>query len=164
MKDLPEVTEYPPMPKVKDPPGVDDCDIPKPEDFEKGRTIDIQAVKDSFRPLPRKEEYGPFRARLDKAYRASGLGVEDFFASEDMFKAMKGQTMDLYDSGYASRKEVISIQPGDVIVLMYKQPLTDKACNMIKDAMKPAFPDTKCIVLDGGTTLEVYREQVKDED
>jgi hypothetical protein len=140
----------PSMPKVKD---------PKPETrSDYGKHIDI--TDEQLNPsLPRKEEYETFKAGLDKAYRASGLGVDDFFASKDMFEALKGQTMDLYDSGYATRKEVISIQPGDVVVCKCTAPLTLKESDRIKIDLRRAFPNTKSVFLGESMSLEVYREQ-----
>ncbi len=58
------------------------------------------------------------------------------------------------------RKEVISIQPGDVIVVDYHdRDLSDKAVGMAKDKIKEYWPNNKCLVLGSGITLEVYREQ-----
>ena len=60
------------------------------------------------------------------------------------------------------RKEVISIQPGDKIVLSIEYTLTQKAHERIKETLELEFPNTECLILDGGATLEVYREQVKE--
>lgn len=59
------------------------------------------------------------------------------------------------------RKEVISIQPGDVIAVHLVRSLSLQGISNLKAALKPAFPDNKIIVLDEGMTLEVYREQGK---
>jgi hypothetical protein len=60
------------------------------------------------------------------------------------------------------RKEVISIQPGDVVVLTCKCDCTEKQAEAIRLEFKTLFPNNETVLLAGGATLEVYREQVKD--
>jgi hypothetical protein len=57
------------------------------------------------------------------------------------------------------RKEVISIQPGDVIVLKCDVSLDADAHTACQVSLQNWFPSNKCIVVDGGMSLEVYREQ-----
>jgi len=59
------------------------------------------------------------------------------------------------------RKEVISIQPGDVVVLRSPQMLSEKAADHIDKNMTIAFPNSKIVVLEGDMSLGVYREQVE---
>ena len=61
------------------------------------------------------------------------------------------------------RKEVISIQPGDTIVLDCHGPITAEFHKLAKADIKKAFPGHKSVILHDGLTLEVYREQGKDE-
>jgi hypothetical protein len=60
------------------------------------------------------------------------------------------------------RKEVISIQPGDVVVLTCKCDCTEKQAEAIRLEFKTLFPNNETVLLAGGATLEVYREQAKD--
>jgi hypothetical protein len=72
-----------------------------------------------------------------------------------------------YDTPSLPRKEVISIQPGDVIVLKHPDFLTKETVSRIIKTVEGVWPNNKCLVLDNGMSLEVYREQEyvhKDED
>ena len=63
-----------------------------------------------------------------------------------------------------SRKEIISIQPGDVIVCKLDDsiaPLSIEGIHNLKGHLKHAFPNTKSFILEDGMSLEVYREQGK---
>jgi hypothetical protein len=62
------------------------------------------------------------------------------------------------------RKEVISIQPGDVIVLTCPEGynMSEKNGKRLKETLLDAFPNNTSLVLVNGVTLEVYREQAKD--
>ena len=64
-----------------------------------------------------------------------------------------------YESDPIPRKEVISIQPGDVIVVSSKATLTEAAHAELGDKMKHLFPDNNNVLLMNGDTMEVYREQ-----
>ena len=59
------------------------------------------------------------------------------------------------------RKEVISIQPGDVIVLDCHGPITQEFHKLAQSDLKEAFPGHKSVILHDGLSLEVYREQGK---
>lgn len=61
------------------------------------------------------------------------------------------------------RKEVISIQPGDVVVINLSDTITNEGYYQLLSDLTDRFPNNKHLVLDSGVTLEVYREQVKDE-
>jgi len=58
-------------------------------------------------------------------------------------------------------KEVISIQPGDVIVLSVPEEITADRVKIIEGNAQNIFPQCKVVVLASGMSLEVYREQVK---
>ncbi len=61
------------------------------------------------------------------------------------------------------RKEVISIQPGDLVALTTPYHLEVPEIDVMKRSVARLLPDgTNVIVLSGGATLEVYREQVKE--
>lgn len=57
------------------------------------------------------------------------------------------------------RKEVISTQPGDVIVANSPTGLSDKERFELRLGLDQVFPDNKAVILENGITLEVYREQ-----
>jgi hypothetical protein len=57
------------------------------------------------------------------------------------------------------RKEVISIQPGDVVVVLSPVGLCERAYDNISRSLSNSFPDNKAVILDEGMTMEVYREQ-----
>jgi hypothetical protein len=59
------------------------------------------------------------------------------------------------------RKEVISIQPGDVVVMSSKCDYSLKERNTLNDGLKALFPYNKSVLLINGDSLEVYREQGK---
>jgi hypothetical protein len=61
------------------------------------------------------------------------------------------------------RKEVISIQPGDVIAVTSSEGTTEKNRNGAADLTHIAFPDNSILLLPNGMSLEVYREQDKDD-
>jgi hypothetical protein len=56
------------------------------------------------------------------------------------------------------RKEVISIQPGDVIVMTLVKECTTDLLNKVGDELRDKFPDNFCYVLAGGNKLDVYRK------
>ena len=57
-------------------------------------------------------------------------------------------------------KEVISIQPGDVIVVTTPYILDPSDSDIMKRDLAEIFPDSANItLLSGGATLDVYREQ-----
>jgi hypothetical protein len=60
------------------------------------------------------------------------------------------------------RKEVISIQPGDVIALVCEYNFSVEQAETLKAYMKGVFHGHKIVLLEAGMTLEVYREQVKE--
>ena len=94
-------------------------------------------------PLPRKEEYEAFTKRLESA-ADTGKTAKEFFYSENLLCGMKGQTMDMYDSRYASRKEVISIQPGDRLEMGFL------ACNSETQHFSKSLPANNVIIcIDG---------------
>jgi hypothetical protein len=109
---LPEVTDTPPMPKVKD---------PKPED-----TLDIPVSVKALNWLIEQE-----------------------------------QARQLAEKSDLPRKEVISIQPGDVAVIKADASINEKGQDYIRKQLNNTFPDNKTIILDQGMSLEVYREQGK---
>ena len=57
------------------------------------------------------------------------------------------------------RKEVISIQPGDKIIITSPMVLSEKATSYIIHKVEGLFPGTKCLLLEDGMKMEVYREQ-----
>lgn len=59
------------------------------------------------------------------------------------------------------RKEVISIQPGDVIVLNCNGPITTEFRIQAEMDLKAVFRNNQSVILHNGMTLEVYREQEK---
>jgi uncharacterized protein involved in propanediol utilization len=69
---------------------------------------------------------------------------------------------DKQDSSPLPRKEVISIQPGDVIVLSSPTMLSESMAKMIEMKAQAQFPDNTILVLEDSMTMEVYREQVKE--
>jgi len=77
--------------------------------------------------------------------------------SPELFEALKSA----YESPLP-RKEVISIQPGDVVAVMYPGSLSTKVSICLKEQIREIFPRTDVIILEDGMSLEVYREQVKD--
>lgn len=56
-------------------------------------------------------------------------------------------------------KEVISIQPGDKIVLNLPEKLSPEAYRSIVQSLAETFPNNHCIIIEAGMTMEVYREQ-----
>jgi len=69
-----------------------------------------------------------------------------------------------YCSDKLTNKEVISIQPGDMVTVTTPYELSAIASNELKFNVAEMLPDgVNVIVLSGGATLEVYREQVKDD-
>ncbi len=90
---------------------------------------------------------------------------EDVYADkgEHIMKAEETITLDPLQSTnepYIS-KEVISIQPGDVIVMTLPSEMTSDLRHAITIRLDRMFPNTESIVLGGSETLEVYREQEK---
>ena len=61
-----------------------------------------------------------------------------------------------------TRKEVVNIQPGDVIAMSTERPLNEREYDYIVESMKTTFPETKCIILDNAMTMEIYRERKED--
>jgi len=60
------------------------------------------------------------------------------------------------------RKEVISIQPGDVAVVTTPYKLSAQSSNKLKfDVAEMMSDGVDVIVLSGGATMEVYREKGK---
>ena len=55
------------------------------------------------------------------------------------------------------KKEVIQIQPGDVLVLTCNEELDEKRVEEIGSEFELMFPDNKTIILGGGSTLDVHR-------
>jgi hypothetical protein len=59
------------------------------------------------------------------------------------------------------RKEVISVQPGDVVVLTNPHGVSMAQQDLAEADLKRMFPDNESLFLSNGVTLEVYREQEK---
>ncbi len=59
------------------------------------------------------------------------------------------------------RKEVISLQPGDVVVLINPNNISAEQRAFAEADLKKFFPDNESLFLSDGVTLEVYREQRK---
>jgi hypothetical protein len=57
------------------------------------------------------------------------------------------------------RKEVISIQPGDVVVLTSKLEYSLQGRNTLNGMLMSLFPNNKTVLLINGDTMEVYRER-----
>lgn len=54
---------------------------------------------------------------------------------------------------------VVALQPGDTLVLMAAEALSDVAVATLNTRIKQNFPDVKVIVLDKGVTLGIVREE-----
>ena len=64
--------------------------------------------------------------------------------------------------GVPSRMEVVSIQPGDIVVIQYPERLSKQASINIHHGVSRALdlpPECKIIVLDAGMSLEVVRPE-----
>ena len=92
-------------------------------------------------PLPRKEGYQP-----DNTDKPEGLNPPT-----------EADTI----GGNIPRKEVISIQPGDVVVVTVPDKCTLAECESLTRNVEYLFPGIKSMILDEGASLEVYREQGK---
>ena len=77
-------------------------------------------------------------------------------AGEEMTEITFGQVTDSLP-----RKEVISIQPGDVVVLTNPYGVSMEQQDLAEADLKRMFPDNESLFLSNGVTLEVYREQGK---
>ena len=164
-KDLPSVTNIPPMPKVKD---------PKPED--KPTIIDdvvgmminyyadndtqlttVQLGRDEWEAvLILANKMASPMIEVEKPTTLCGLRIE---------MSNKKRYMDVYaDEDIESplpRKEVISIQPGDVVVVSTPEQMTEREHKGLSDILAEIMPKSKSLILSGGMSLEVYREQGK---
>ena len=64
------------------------------------------------------------------------------------------------DNDKLTHKEVISIQPGDVVTVTTPYELSSRATDKLKFNVAEMLPDgVNVIVLSGGATMEVYRER-----
>jgi hypothetical protein len=54
-------------------------------------------------------------------------------------------------------KEVISIQPGDVVLIKFNEVLGKERNDRTEKAMSGLFPHNSVLILDNGASLEVYR-------
>jgi hypothetical protein len=106
----------------------------------------LMEIFDSQLTDPDKSEFG-FEEKMLEKYA-------------DLANDVRSLVYDIEDS--FPHKEVISIQPGDVIAISVPGALSEKACEHIKMSMAIAFPGSKSVILEEGMSLEVYREQVKD--
>ena len=50
------------------------------------------------------------------------------------------------------------LQPGDVVVITTKGPVSEETAARLRDYLKPCFPQQKILVLDNGITLDIYRQ------
>lgn len=55
--------------------------------------------------------------------------------------------------------ERLALRPGDILVLKCPQHLTIEEFEEISARFKEMFPDTKCMVLDGGADIAVLRAE-----
>jgi len=57
---------------------------------------------------------------------------------------------------------VVTVKPGDVIVLTFPQPLTDQQVERVRDDVKPMWPHNQIAVLDNGAHLTIARPTPQD--
>lgn len=57
-----------------------------------------------------------------------------------------------------TRAEVLTIQPGDRLVLTYPHRVTPEMMGTLREFMERAFPGVPCVVLEEGATLQVVRD------
>lgn len=58
---------------------------------------------------------------------------------------------------WPAKVERLKLEPGEVVVLFYPRPLSDRARQNVFDSWRRFMPDTKAIVLDDGMTLSTIR-------
>ena len=54
---------------------------------------------------------------------------------------------------------VLSLKPGDQIVLTTPNPLSDSAYAQIQEILKKVFPNHSGIILENGTTIKIVRPE-----
>ena len=118
--------------------GISDLDL---------RDMHEQNLVNAAKALPRKEGYQP-----DKTSKPEGQNPP---TSDDTMS-------NPITCGLCGRKEVISIQTGDVVTVSYKRKLSEAEIEDKKEVYSAVFPNNLTVLLDRGTTLEVYREQVNE--
>jgi hypothetical protein len=100
---------------------------------------------------------------MEKTYR--GQVVKDM-SKDDLIEAVVclGDMCDkVLETDPLPRKEVISIQQGDVVVFKCDQPLEGDTYTAVRAAHAKMFPNNQTLILDKGMSLEVYREQEAEE-
>ena len=55
--------------------------------------------------------------------------------------------------------QVLSLQPGDIVVLRSPDCLSDKEIDCIRNATREVIPNNKIIVLEGNMTIGVIRKE-----
>jgi hypothetical protein len=79
---------------------------------------------------------------------------------EELYRYIdKGNNPPTIEPESLPRKEVISIQPGDVVVLTNPEIVSMEQQDLAETDLKRMFPDNESLFLSGGVTFEVYREQ-----
>jgi hypothetical protein len=69
--------------------------------------------------------------------------------------------IDAYDKQALPRKEVISVQSGDVIAIYAIHEMKRIEYECVSKHIKELYPDNEVMIFDKGMTMEVYREQEK---
>lgn len=52
---------------------------------------------------------------------------------------------------------VLKLEPGDIVVISYEQLLSSEYAQRLAADIKKSLGDIRCVVLDGGAQLSVYR-------
>jgi pyruvate kinase len=65
----------------------------------------------------------------------------------------------LFDGNELPRAEVVNMQPGDVVFFSTDKHVTAEHHAQFMAAMQRVLQGQKILLLDGGITLQVYREQ-----
>ena len=59
--------------------------------------------------------------------------------------------------------QVLSLKPGDVVVLRHPGKLSDIAFAIMRESIQPLFPDNKIMLLEEGASISVIRDDSTDD-
>jgi len=95
-------------------------------------------------------------------FRKSKIGVLPKIEDKDMppmpeVKPAKNEKLSGVE--FLKAMQILSLQPGDIVVLNYPDYLSESAISNITNSIKAHIPDNKIIILEGGLTIGIIRKE-----